>query len=165
LQTLFYGILGYGSETNGVLGNILNTHPMALKHLMPALMHFYIGLCTFLMVSNISHVSEQKWSRLAQVRNSMINSVRPRLLPLYILVEPRLFSRCSVRVSSNRVSPEPDFSFRRNIAYILKAIWNNPTHRQALETEAGCVSVILAIIGSFAHTVQATSTNLSNLSI
>jgi hypothetical protein len=62
-------------------------------------------------------------------------------------------------------NPEPDFPFRRNIAYILKAIWNNPTHRQALKTEAGCVSVILAVIGSFAHTMQATSTNLLNLSI
>lgn len=44
-EALFYGILGYGQERNGALGNILNTHPMALKHLMPALMHFYIGMC------------------------------------------------------------------------------------------------------------------------
>ncbi len=36
-------IWGYGRERNGVLGNMLNSHPMALKHLMPALMHFYIG--------------------------------------------------------------------------------------------------------------------------
>lgn len=36
-------IWGYGRERNGILGNLLNTHPMALKHLMPALMHFYIG--------------------------------------------------------------------------------------------------------------------------
>ena len=37
-------IWGYGRERNGVLGNLLNTHPLALKHLMPALMNFYIGL-------------------------------------------------------------------------------------------------------------------------
>lgn len=37
-------IWGYGRERNGILGNLLNTHPMALKHLMPALMHFYIGM-------------------------------------------------------------------------------------------------------------------------
>jgi hypothetical protein len=37
-------ILGYGRERNGVLGNLLNTHPLALKHLMAALMNFYIGL-------------------------------------------------------------------------------------------------------------------------
>ena len=36
-------IWGYGRERNGILGNLLNTHPMALKYLMPALMHFYIG--------------------------------------------------------------------------------------------------------------------------
>ena len=41
---LFYGILGYGHERTGVLGNILNTHPVALKHLMPALMNFYVGV-------------------------------------------------------------------------------------------------------------------------
>lgn len=41
---MFYGTLGYGQERNGALGNILNTYPMALKHLMPALMHFYIGM-------------------------------------------------------------------------------------------------------------------------
>ena len=35
-------IWGYGREKYGVLGNMLNTHPLALKHLMPALMHFYI---------------------------------------------------------------------------------------------------------------------------
>ena len=46
-QALFYGILSYGNEPDGVLGNILNSNPMALKHLMPALMHFYIGLCIF----------------------------------------------------------------------------------------------------------------------
>jgi ubiquitin conjugation factor E4 B len=43
LQTLFYGILRYNREPYGILGHVLNTHPMALKHLMPALMHFYIG--------------------------------------------------------------------------------------------------------------------------
>jgi hypothetical protein len=55
IQALFYGILGYGNEPNGVLGNILNSHPMALKHLMPALMHFYIGLCN--LFSGIWRVS------------------------------------------------------------------------------------------------------------
>ncbi|KAJ7789329.1 ubiquitin elongating factor core-domain-containing protein [Mycena olivaceomarginata] len=41
-DVLFFGILGYGRERNGLLGNMLNTHPMALRHLMPALTHFYI---------------------------------------------------------------------------------------------------------------------------
>ena len=39
-------IWGYGRERNGVLGNLLNTHPLALEHLMPALMNFYIGQFT-----------------------------------------------------------------------------------------------------------------------
>lgn len=32
---------------------------------------------------------------------------------------------------------------RRNIAYILKAIWNNPTHRQALKTESQFVVFVI----------------------
>jgi ubiquitin conjugation factor E4 B len=43
-------IWGYGRERLGVLGTLLNTHPMALKHLMPALMHFYIGVLLLLPV-------------------------------------------------------------------------------------------------------------------
>jgi len=41
-------IWGYGREHNGILGNMLNTHPMALKHVIPAMMHFYIGESCFL---------------------------------------------------------------------------------------------------------------------
>lgn len=48
LQVLLLSIWGYGRERNGILGNLLNTHPMALTHLMPALMHFYIGKSHFL---------------------------------------------------------------------------------------------------------------------
>jgi len=32
---------------------------------------------------------------------------------------------------------------RRNIAYVLKAIWNNPTHRAALNAETKLVVIIL----------------------
>ncbi|KAF7365176.1 U-box domain-containing protein [Mycena venus] len=60
-DVLFFGIWGYGRERNGLLGNMLNTHPMALRHLMPALTHFYIG--------------GSRWSRRAQARSSMINLV------------------------------------------------------------------------------------------
>lgn len=40
---LFFGILGYGHERTGVLGHTLNSHPLALKHLMSSLMNFYVG--------------------------------------------------------------------------------------------------------------------------
>jgi len=40
---LFMSIWGYGRERNGILGIMLNSDPMALKHVMPAMMHFYIG--------------------------------------------------------------------------------------------------------------------------
>ena len=42
-EIIFYGCLQYGPERIGVLGQVLNSQPFALKHLMPALMSFYIG--------------------------------------------------------------------------------------------------------------------------
>lgn len=38
-------VWGYDRERHGILGGLLNTDPLALKHLMPALMHFYVGEC------------------------------------------------------------------------------------------------------------------------
>ncbi|KAF8315752.1 ubiquitin elongating factor core-domain-containing protein [Cantharellus anzutake] len=43
IQILFFGTLSYAQETSGVLGPLLNTYPLALKHLMPTLMNFYVG--------------------------------------------------------------------------------------------------------------------------
>lgn len=83
-DVLFMSIWGYGRERNGILGNLLNTHPMALKYLMPALMHFYIEV-------EQTGASSQFYDK---------------------------------------------FNARRNISYILKVVWNNPTHRQALNLEA-----------------------------
>ncbi|KDQ62323.1 hypothetical protein JAAARDRAFT_149126 [Jaapia argillacea MUCL 33604] len=83
-EAVFYGILKYGPERSGVLGGVLNTHPMALKHLMPALMHFYIEV-------EQTGASSQFYDK---------------------------------------------FNARRNIAYILKAIWDNPAHRDALKRES-----------------------------
>ncbi|TFK61391.1 hypothetical protein BDN72DRAFT_828292 [Pluteus cervinus] len=83
-DVLFMSIWGYGRERNGVLGNLLNTHPLALKHLMPALMHFYTEV-------EQTGASSQFYDK---------------------------------------------FNARRNIFYILKVVWNNPTHREALNIEA-----------------------------
>ncbi|EJC98051.1 uncharacterized protein FOMMEDRAFT_171416 [Fomitiporia mediterranea MF3/22] len=82
-EAIFYGTLSYGRQ-NGVLVNILNTDPFALKHLIPALMSFYIEV-------EQTGASSQFYDK---------------------------------------------FNARRNIAYILKAIWSNPSHRQALHSEA-----------------------------
>ncbi|KAH9947558.1 ubiquitin elongating factor core-domain-containing protein [Amylocystis lapponica] len=41
VEALFYASLSWGNRPS-ILGPILNTHPMALKYLIPALMHFYI---------------------------------------------------------------------------------------------------------------------------
>ncbi|KAG5651652.1 hypothetical protein H0H81_007932 [Sphagnurus paluster] len=85
-DVLFLSIWGYGRERNGILGNLLNTHPMALKHLMPALMHFYIEV-------EQTGASSQFYDKF-NARNS------------------------------------------RNISHILKVVWDNPTHREALNIEA-----------------------------
>ncbi|KAF9464224.1 ubiquitin elongating factor core-domain-containing protein [Collybia nuda] len=82
-DVLFLSIWGYGRERSGILGNLLNTHPMALKYLMPALMHFYI-----------------------EVEQTGASS--------------SFYDKFSTR----------------NISYILKVVWNNPTHREALNAEA-----------------------------
>lgn len=50
LQAIFYGILPYGHERHGILSGVLNSHPLALKHLIPALTHFYIGVFYYLRV-------------------------------------------------------------------------------------------------------------------
>jgi len=42
VQTLFYGTLPYGNQNSGLLGGILNSHLLALKHLMSCLVAFYI---------------------------------------------------------------------------------------------------------------------------
>jgi hypothetical protein len=43
-QAVFYGVLPYANDRHGILGHTLNTHPVALKNLIPALTHFYIGM-------------------------------------------------------------------------------------------------------------------------
>ena len=71
-------IWGYGRERNGILGNLLNSNPMALKHLMPALMHFYIGVCVSCYLVNtvrLYMLHAQRLSRLVQARNFMTNLV------------------------------------------------------------------------------------------
>ncbi|KAF8631028.1 hypothetical protein AX15_002639 [Amanita polypyramis BW_CC] len=81
---LFMSIWGYGRERNGVLGNLLNTHPLAVKHLMPALMNFYIEV-------EQTGASSQFYDK---------------------------------------------FNARRSIFYVLQSVWNNLSHRKALNAEA-----------------------------
>ncbi|KIO02810.1 hypothetical protein M404DRAFT_27705 [Pisolithus tinctorius Marx 270] len=83
-EAVFYGVLPYAHERNGILSGVLNSHPVALKNLIPAMTHFYIEV-------EQTGASSQFYDK---------------------------------------------FNARRNIAYILKAVWDNPVHREALNTEA-----------------------------
>ena len=78
-------IWGYGRERHGILGNLLNTHSLALKHLMPALMHFYIGNFYLLLFSILFiEINVQRWNKRVQAHSFMINSVcLPSMHPLH----------------------------------------------------------------------------------
>ncbi|KAH9936359.1 ubiquitin elongating factor core-domain-containing protein [Fomitopsis serialis] len=82
VEALFYATLNWGNQRS-VLAMTMNTHPMALKYLVPALTNFYIEV-------EQTGASSQFYDK---------------------------------------------FNSRRNIAYLFKAIWNNPTHREALKKE------------------------------
>ncbi|KIK52087.1 hypothetical protein GYMLUDRAFT_50156 [Collybiopsis luxurians FD-317 M1] len=83
-DVLFMSTWPYARERGGLLGGLLNSHPLALKHLMPALTHFYIEV-------EQTGASSQFYDK---------------------------------------------FIARRNISYVLKVVWDNPTHREALNREA-----------------------------
>ncbi|KAG2066491.1 hypothetical protein BDR04DRAFT_1106685 [Suillus decipiens] len=93
-EAVFYGVLPYGNDRHGILGHTLNTHPVALKNLIPALTHFYIEV-------EQTGASSQFYDK---------------------------------------------FNARRNIAYILKAVWDNPIHRDALNKEAQNVDKFIRFI-------------------
>ncbi|CAE6512214.1 unnamed protein product [Rhizoctonia solani] len=80
LQGLFYGSIHIGRERDGLLGALFNSHPLALQHLLPSLMWFYVEV-------EQTGASSQFYDK---------------------------------------------FESRRNIAYILRGIWNNPNHRDTL---------------------------------
>lgn len=88
---------------------------MALKHLMPALMHFYIGPYNNLRCNSrwLISTDEQKWSRRAPVRNSMTNSVSARLhrfciiLYCYLTWHLQMLGSSSVQYSRNGQSDFP----------------------------------------------------------
>ncbi|KAI6129728.1 ubiquitin elongating factor core-domain-containing protein [Pisolithus croceorrhizus] len=82
-EAIFYGVLPYGHERNGILSGLLNSHPLAVKNLIPAMTHFYIEV-------EQTGASSQFYDKFSA----------------------------------------------RNIAYILKAVWDSPIHREALNTEA-----------------------------
>lgn len=76
LQILFCSCFTY-KEQSSLLGSLLNSHAVALKYLMPALTHFYIGTNLSCSVNNVRpETCPQKLNRLARARNFTINSVR-----------------------------------------------------------------------------------------
>lgn len=83
-DVLFIATQYYGRERSGLLGNMLNTEPLALKHLIPALTHFYIEV-------EQTGASSQFYDK---------------------------------------------FNSRRSIAHVLKIVWPNQNHRDAVDREA-----------------------------
>ena len=54
---------------------------------------------------------------------------------------------------------------RRNISYILKVVWNNPIHREALNIEARYLFYAFITTFRMSQSLSGTLTNLSALSI
>ncbi|KAG1779352.1 ubiquitin elongating factor core-domain-containing protein [Suillus placidus] len=104
-KVVFYGVLLYGNDRHGVLGHTLNTHPVALKNLIPA-------LTSLLMVFSSEVEQTGASSQLCDKSNTM-----------------------------------------RNITYILKAIWDNPIHRDALNKEAQNVNKFIWFINLMINNV------------
>ncbi|KAG1857712.1 ubiquitin elongating factor core-domain-containing protein [Suillus subalutaceus] len=92
-EAVFYSVLPYGNNRHGIWGHMLNTHPVTLKNLIPALTHFYIEV-------EQMGASSQFYDKFTA----------------------------------------------RNIAYILKAVWDNPVHRDALNKEAQNVDKFIRFI-------------------
>jgi ubiquitin conjugation factor E4 B len=82
IDILFCSCFTYKGQSS-LLGSLLNSHPVALKYLMPALTHFYIEV-------EQTGASSQFYDK---------------------------------------------FNARRSIAYVLKTVWGNPAHREALKKE------------------------------
>ncbi|KAI0071497.1 ubiquitin conjugation factor E4 [Panus rudis PR-1116 ss-1] len=83
VDVISWGVVTYDGRRS-VLNSLVNTHSMALKHLVPALIHFYIEV--------------EKTGASSQFYDK--------------------------------------FNARRSMSIIFRAIWRNPTHREALKREA-----------------------------
>jgi ubiquitin conjugation factor E4 B len=94
IDILFCACFSYRGQTS-LLGSLLNSHPVALKYLMPALTHFYIEV-------EQTGASSQFYDK---------------------------------------------FNARRSIAFVLKAVWGNPAHREALKKETQqCASILSRLL-------------------
>ncbi|EJD50679.1 hypothetical protein AURDEDRAFT_112253 [Auricularia subglabra TFB-10046 SS5] len=83
VQILFLGTDGWGQSRNvGVFSDLINTNPIALKHLMRTLLNFYVEV-------EMTGTHTQFWDK---------------------------------------------FNYRRSITHVLQQMWDNPVHRENLET-------------------------------
>ncbi|KDN45409.1 hypothetical protein RSAG8_04996, partial [Rhizoctonia solani AG-8 WAC10335] len=108
LQGLFYGSIHIGRERDGLLGPLFNSHPLALQHLLPTLMWFYVEV-------EQTGASSQFYDNLG-----------------YLTVVQCLMEHPEVEQTGASSQFYDKFESRRNIAYILRVIWNNPSHRDTL---------------------------------
>lgn len=110
-----------GRDRTGTLGDLLNTNPLALKHLMNALMEFYVEV-------EATGTHTQFYDKFGM--SSMMSLGMDDLI--ITLDQQNIGKLCPVALS-NFLS-----ILRRYIAFVLKVIWDNPVHKAALETVAKC---------------------------
>ncbi|KAA1469869.1 hypothetical protein DENSPDRAFT_835542 [Dentipellis sp. KUC8613] len=104
VEFLFFGTFRYRNEGPSLLGSVIETHPLALKHLMPAMMHYYIEV-------EQTGASSQFYDKFSAYR-------------------------C-----------------RRNMGYIFKVVWSNPSHRQALRNETKNVDKFVRFVNMMINDV------------
>lgn len=81
VEILYYNTRPIPDNRNGLLGDALNYHPLALKHLMPALMQIYVGACAPRLTPSSTDLGAQRSRSRAHTPSSMTNfspvDVRP----------------------------------------------------------------------------------------
>ena len=82
-----------------------------------------------------SHIRVQRWNKRVLAHSSTTS-----LVSTYYDSRPKgemliTSSQTPGELDLDEVSNDANNEVRRNIAWILKAIWDNPAHRQALKDE------------------------------
>ncbi|KNZ58553.1 hypothetical protein VP01_1908g1 [Puccinia sorghi] len=127
IEILYFNTLPIPNRKNGILGDVLVYHPLALAHLMPALMQIYVGKSgRIIALKIITHliffsVLLQRWRSRVAILNFMINVSHLSSIDLLI------YLHCYIR---------PSVYSRRYVALILRKVWDNQTHRAALKKES-----------------------------
>lgn len=93
-------------SSRGSLGDVLNFHPLALKNLMPCLVHAYVRKYTPTFSFDCSASTD-----------CSLNIIE-------------------IEITGSHTQFYDKFNTRYYITQLFKLVWTNPTHREALKLES-----------------------------